>query len=76
MEIPYDNGRILFERDSVSRGYAAESGNALAIQAAYLFVNRIIIHVIKETCCNPIATACGAFPIAIVIAMPSRSVTA
>ncbi len=29
MEIPYDNGRILFKRDPVSRGYASESGNAL-----------------------------------------------
>ena len=42
MEIPYDNGRILFKRDPISRGYAAESGNALTIQAACLFVNRIM----------------------------------
>ena len=53
MEIPYDNGRILFERDPVSWGYAAESGNALTIQAACLFVNRIIIHIIKEACHKP-----------------------
>ena len=38
MEIPYDNGRILFKRDPVSRGYAAESGNALTVQAARLFI--------------------------------------
>ncbi len=50
VEIPYDNGRILFQRNPVSRGYAAESGNALTVQAACLFVNRIIIYVIKETC--------------------------
>ena len=50
MEVPYDNGRILFKRDPVSRGYAAESGNAVTVQAACLFVNRIIIHVIKEAC--------------------------
>ena len=48
MEIPYDNGRIFFKRNPVSRGYAAESGNALTVQAARLFINRIIIHVIKE----------------------------
>ena len=39
MEIPYDNGRILFKRDPVSRGYAAESGNALTVQAARLFID-------------------------------------
>ena len=50
MEIPYDDGRILFKRDPVSRGYTAEGGNALTVQAACLFINRIIIHVIKETC--------------------------
>ena len=45
MEIPYDNGRILFKCDPVSRGYPTESGNALTVQAARLFVNRIIIHI-------------------------------
>ena len=49
MEIPYDNGRILLQCDPVSRGYAAESGNALTVQAACLPINLIIICVIKET---------------------------
>lgn len=31
MEIPYDDGRILFKHNPVSRGYAAESGNALQL---------------------------------------------
>ena len=31
VEIPYDNGRILFKRYPVSRGYAAESGNTLTV---------------------------------------------
>ena len=43
MEIPYDNGSILFRRNPVSWGYAAESGNALTVQAACPLVNRIII---------------------------------
>ncbi len=38
MEIPYDDGRILFKCDPVSGGYAAESGNALTVQAACVFV--------------------------------------
>ncbi len=50
MEIPYDDGRILFKCDPVGRGYPAESGNALTVQAACLFGNRIIIHIIKEAC--------------------------
>lgn len=31
MEVPYDNGRIFFERYPVSGGYAAESGDALTV---------------------------------------------
>ncbi|MDE7321342.1 MAG: hypothetical protein K2N73_01190 [Lachnospiraceae bacterium] len=50
MEISYDNGRILFKRDLISGGYAAESGNALTVQTAGIFVKRIIIMVVKETC--------------------------
>lgn len=49
VEIPYDNGSILFQRNPVSRGYSAESGNALTVQAACLLINLIIIRVIKET---------------------------
>ncbi len=40
MEIPDDNGRILFKRYPVSRGYAAESGNALTVQITGILVNR------------------------------------
>ena len=50
MEISYDNGRILLQCNPVSRGYAAESGNALMVQAVRQGINRIIIHVIKEAC--------------------------
>ncbi len=42
MEIPHDNGRIFFKRDPIGRGYAAKSGNALTVQAAHLFINRIV----------------------------------
>lgn len=50
MEVPYDDGGILFKRNPVSRGDASESGNALTVQTAGIFVKRIIIEVIKETC--------------------------
>ena len=39
MEIPDDNGRILFKRYPVSGGYAAESGNTLTVQITGIFVN-------------------------------------
>jgi len=50
VEIPYDDGRILFKSNPISRRYAAESGNALTVQVMGIFVNRIVIEVIKETC--------------------------
>ncbi len=50
MEIPYNDGQIFFKRYPVSRGYSAESVNALTVQATGIFVKRIIIEVIKETC--------------------------
>ena len=52
MEIPYDNGRILFKRNAVSRGYAAESGNALTVQAivraAVALLERLIAKVMQK----------------------------
>jgi len=50
VEVPYDNGRILFKSDPVSWCYAAESGNALTVQAAGIFINRIVIKIIEEIC--------------------------
>ena len=89
MEIPYDDGRILFKRFKGKRqidwndvkqyleGYVGDyyeiAENAkLVIKVNPQSVNSFTSqsYLSAYSFCNPIATACGAFPIAIVIAMP------